>query len=237
MALYRISRKDPYERAFYIGFAVVIILLLGLCFVSLRYGENYDELIGHRFASIAFGIVVVSIVFFVFLDTMQQGISRWKRGYTIELSQGKLIQRITGEEAVEIAVGEIKSLREERGLLIVEDGEKSITIPAEVRDFSSLKHELSAHRPITPLNKAESSPLFLRTGLAIAVWVLLVLLFSSYRRVHPATASFTFLPALVLLLLLCSRIKRLSAVIILYLITITLIVAWWFVSPRVPAIF
>jgi hypothetical protein len=233
MPLYRVSGKGPYERAFYIGFAVIIALFLGLSFISPRYGENIS---GNGLAWVAAAIVVASIVFFLFLDFMQDG-WRWKVGYRLEFSGGRLIQRGRGEEAVEIPVGEIESLREGHGCLIVEGGKKEIVIPVEISDFSSLKRELSAYGAVTPLKKAES-PLFLSVGLAIAVWVLLALLFISYRRgvIDFTSAAWVLLPAEAILLLLRSRTSRLPIVVVLYLNTITLIVTWFVFHP-LPAIF
>ena len=123
-------------------------------------------------------IVVAAVVGAQVLSVMGSG---WqaKQRLTIELADGKLIQRRDGSVVAEMPVTEIQSLQQGWGWLVAKSGEKVITIPVQVVGYSQLRHELSAHAAITPLRLPGFLLALLQFGLTTAAWALLAF---SHRR-------------------------------------------------------
>ncbi|MGO9640972.1 MAG: hypothetical protein ACLP1Y_06695 [Candidatus Acidiferrales bacterium] len=168
----------PLKRRFRVFSAVAILLLLGILLFSIyepiELSDGTRKLLGW-----AAGAIVLAAVLVSWAMSRKLGVRNMK--YVVELADGKLIQRRAGSAIVEIPLGQIESLHEGHGWLIVKGREqkRNIAIPKEINDFDALKQELTAHGTIVPL-KVRISILSL---LPIVLGVLLyVLFFTSHER-------------------------------------------------------
>lgn len=224
---------DPYRRLFHIGAAVVIILLLGILYISLK-AEDFSALNLRLFGWIAIGIVVVAVVAAQILAAAE-GLWQRKRKYAIEVADGKLIARPAGSAAVQISLDKIRSLEEGRGWLVVtsEVGEK-IMIPQEISDFELLRRELAAHRDPTSLKQRVPLLSIFMFCLTAAAYVLL---FTSHRRnviglsgaVALVAQAWAILPVL-------RRSRGRRTPILLYYAALLLLMAW-IIFQRMKGVF
>src|SRR5437773_12328559 len=100
MSLHTMPAGDPYRRPFYVGAAIVIILLLGALFVSAE-SEKFAAFNLRLLGWSAMALVVAAVVAAHVLSILG-GMWELKRKYTVELTDGKLIQRRAGFVVVEI---------------------------------------------------------------------------------------------------------------------------------------
>lgn len=187
MTRHAMPAKDPYQRPFYIGAAVVVGLLLLISFISLQ-PEKFSWLTLRLIGWTAMALVVAAVIGAQVLSLMAAS-WRAKQRCAIELADGKLIQTRDGSVIAEIPVAEIHSLQEGWGWLVAKSGEKLIPIPVQVEDYAGLKRELSAHATITPLKPTKLLLPLLLHGLMIAGCVLVF--FSHQRRVIEIAGAIT----------------------------------------------
>ena len=158
MSLHTMPAGDPYRRPFYIGAAIVIILLLGILFVSAE-SEKFVTFNLHLLGWSAMALVVAAVVAAQVLSIL---VGSWelKRIYTVEVTDRKLIQRRAGSVVAEIPLDTITSLQEGRGWLVAKGGkpETTVAIPREISDFSLLRGELTAYGTVAQLKPRRPKP-------------------------------------------------------------------------------
>lgn len=216
--------KDPYQRPFYIGAAVVVGLLLIIWFISFQ-SEKFPSLNLRVIGWTAMAIVGASVVGAQVLSLM---VSSWqaKQRITIELADGKLIQRRDGSVVAEIPVAEIKSLQEGWGWLVAKSGEKLIPIPVQIVDYAGLRRELSARATITPLKPTKLLLPLLLHGLMIAGCALVF--FSHQRRVIEIAGAITLLDLILGIFLYHRRMRTRFSRVFFFLFYgwFILVIAW-----------
>jgi hypothetical protein len=155
--------QSPYQRPFRIFAWVAIILLLIILCVSIWTPEGLSDQTRKVLAWIASAIVLSGVVagyWFAFK------LSLWKlkRGYRVEVSDGKVMQRRSGSPTVEIPLDQVASLELSRGGWLIVKGrgpKRRVAIPSEIVGFEDLKRELSGNRSVLPLKIKRSPWLFL----------------------------------------------------------------------------
>lgn len=214
MSLHTIPAGDPYQRPFRIGAVVVVMLLLGILFVSAE-PDKFGVLTLHLLGWSAVAIVVATIIAANVLSALG-GLWELKRKYSVEVTDGKLIQRRAGSAVTEIPLDKITCLQERRGWLIARSGEpeKKIAIPREISDFSQLRRELATYRTVTPMKSRVS---FLSYFMLVFAAVAYFLLFTSHRHsvIRLSGATALILQAWAIISLRPWRVKRKSFVLLL----------------------
>jgi hypothetical protein len=180
MTVFEVPADVPHTSRFRVISAVVILLLLGILLFSIYVPIELSYGIRKLFAWATGAIVLVAVIVSYVLSA-KLGLWNVKRKYGVELTQGKLIQRLTGSETVEIPLNQIESLHEGHGWLIVKGYAQKgqIRIPKEVNDFNSLREELTACGTIVPTRARMS--LFSAMLIVLGV-VLFVFFITSHER-------------------------------------------------------
>jgi hypothetical protein len=175
MALYQLSKHNPYQRTLRIVSGGAIFSLLGILLFSLFEPAGLSDSIAHSIGWAAGTIMVISILGLTLLG-VKDATWKLKRKLSFELSDERIIQRSDAAAAIEIPLNNIESLHEYRGLLLIRGGEprQQISVPREIDDFEVLKRELTSYHPITVF-KAKVYPFsFLPVILMIGAWFLLL---------------------------------------------------------------
>lgn len=152
VSLYIVPGDTANWRTFRILGWGAIILLLGICIVSIYEPMELRDSVRRVLAWTA-GAIVLSVVVLAMVLSSRGGLRKLKEGYQFELSDGKITQRREGQQTVEIPLAQIESLHEYRSWLVIRGAQpaRQITIPLEVNGFEELKRELTAYRAVTPL--------------------------------------------------------------------------------------
>jgi hypothetical protein len=151
-----------------------------------------------------------------------------KQGFTLEVTEGKLIQR-RADSIVEIPLREMDSLNEMYGWLVVKSGEKQIMVPPGIGGFDYLKTQLAKHRPITPLKSKTRWLSWVSTIFMIAACVVF---FSSHQRrvIELSGAAIFILQASAIFslrrFLWAKWAKGKAALLLLYYIVTLLLIVW-----------
>lgn len=145
MPVFRMPQARKYDLSFRI-FATSGILAGAILLFSFFGPEGISHSINVALAMIMVVIVLGTVVcayVLPYVDSM----SRLKRAFEWELTTDKLVQRFKDGKTVEIALNDLKSLREGRGWLVMNGSEpsKGFAIPSEVEGFEQLRRELMAH--------------------------------------------------------------------------------------------
>src|SRR5450432_1315075 len=104
MALYEMPVRSPYQRPFRVFAGTAIALLLAILCLSMWTPAGFSDATRKVIGWVAGSIAVVAIVIGNRFATKERTWKLTKRGYQVELSDGKLIQRRTGFPIVEIPV-------------------------------------------------------------------------------------------------------------------------------------
>jgi hypothetical protein len=152
VSLYRIPGDTTNWRTFRILGWGAIILLLGICILSIYDPMELGDS-ARRVLAWAAGVIVLLVVVLAMVLSSRGGLRKLKEGFQFELSNGKITQMSEGRQTVEIPLAQIESLHEYPGWLVIRGGQpaRHITIPSEVNGFEELKRELTAYRAIKPL--------------------------------------------------------------------------------------
>ena len=181
MARYKMPAQSPYQRSFRIfAWVATILVLVILCFSFWTPAQFSDET--RKVISYGAGAIVAAAIVIGSRLGIKEGLWKLKRGYQVELSDGKLIQRRLESPVVEISVDQIASLQQGRGgWFIITGGEpkRQIAVPSEIVGFESLKREISANRVVSPLRVKLSPWIFMPSASLVLACIVL---FASHNR-------------------------------------------------------
>jgi hypothetical protein len=111
MALYQISKNNPYQRTLRILSGGAIFSLLGILLFSLFEPAGLSDSIAHSIGWAAGVIIVISILGLTLLG-VKDATWKLKRKLRFEVSDGKIIQSSDDTAVVEIPLNDIESLHE-----------------------------------------------------------------------------------------------------------------------------
>jgi hypothetical protein len=150
VTLHRTPDRSRDRRIFRILGWGIVILLLGICIVSIYEPVELADP-GRRALAWTAGAIVLAVVVLAMVLSSRAGLRKLTEGLQFELSDGKIVQRCEGQQTIEIALAQIESLNEYPRWLIIRGREpaRQVMIPSEVSGFEELKRELSAYKTIT----------------------------------------------------------------------------------------
>jgi hypothetical protein len=151
MTVYVVPATRSYQRPFRMFGSAAILSLLVIFGFSLFEPSGTSDTTNLVLAVVAGGIVVASVIF-MFLLSPKEAMWQLKHSFEWELNPDSLIQRQKNGIAFELPLNEIRSLCENRGWLIVSEGEplRGIPIPSDIVNFEELKRELTSRCSVTP---------------------------------------------------------------------------------------
>jgi hypothetical protein len=193
MTVYEMPEASPYQKPFRAFASIAIGFMLVILCIALWTPLGLGDGIRHILAWTA-GAIVIAGVAVGYRVAFKEGYWKLKRGYRVEVSDGKIIQKRAGAPIVEMPIDQIKSLQHRRGgWLVIRGGEpeNEVAVPTDVIGFDSLKRELSANRQISPLPDAELSRWVFLPSASIVVAGLL--LFLSHQRIVVMIAGLAIL--------------------------------------------
>jgi MFS family permease len=149
MSIYRV----PDRRSVWLTFRIIawstVIFLAGIAVVAVYEPLGLGVSWRHTLAWIAGVIVLLSVVLACLL-AMREGLRKLKEGFQFELCDGKIIQSHEGQQTIKIPLGQIESLQEVHGWLVISGGEpaRKVAVPADVNNFEELKRELAMYQSV-----------------------------------------------------------------------------------------
>jgi len=183
MALYELPAQNPLTRPFRIFSAAAICLILCLLGISLWDPFNLTDPVRQKLGYAAGAIVAIEVIV-AYVVSGKFGMWRWKRGFQVELSSGKIALRRPEHTDVEISLTEIQSIREIAGWLLIRGGTplRGMAIPREIQDYEVLRQELASRHEIVR-SRAMAWTFFLPAIVSTLIGIsALYLSFSSHNR-------------------------------------------------------
>jgi hypothetical protein len=181
MTHYEMPARPSYTWRFRAASAIFIALFLALLCFSLWAPDTFSDGTRKEIGFAALGAIVLAMAGGMWLGVKEQSRQR-ERGFSVELSDGKISQRNDAGVVVVIDLARIDSIQESSsGWLIVRGvgSEEAIGIPRNIFGFDEIKRELLAHHAIEPRGVLAYGriivPLLLAAGIG-------TMLFASHSR-------------------------------------------------------
>lgn len=105
------------------------------------------------------GLIVVFVIVSAYVLAYRHACDVVARDSVFVLTDTQLIRRRTGHPDVQIDLGEINSLCEGHGWIVVESIEEKIAIPEDVQEFASLRAELTRRAKVVRPRRRSLAPI------------------------------------------------------------------------------
>jgi hypothetical protein len=169
--------QSPYQKPFWIFASLAVVVFLAILCISVWTPAGMTDETRTILGWATGGVLIAAVVIGMRLG-VKQGAWNLRRGYRVELSEGRLVQSRPDMPTVELPIDQIASIQQGRGgVLIIGGGEPGvvITVPSEITGFENLRKELLTNRTLSRLRVKLSPWLFLPPLSYIAAVLLLFL--------------------------------------------------------------